>query len=194
MRKACGYRTFRIAELSLFHVLGKLPEPKLAYNFADEPLIETSCGAEKLSGSLSADDNGFSHMRILTTAPDEVRELLARWAEDSSLVVVALCAAWCDTCNKFRATFARIAEARPLIVFLWLDIEDDSDVCGDIDVENFPTLAIYRGDALLHFGVSLPQQSTVARLVDEMTNRTARGSAAPEAVVDLPRTLRRRFA
>jgi transposase len=37
MRKACGYRTFRIAELSPFHVLGKLPEPKLAYNFADEP-------------------------------------------------------------------------------------------------------------------------------------------------------------
>jgi Transposase len=33
MRKAYGYRTFRIAEVSLFHVLGKLPEPKLAHNF-----------------------------------------------------------------------------------------------------------------------------------------------------------------
>ena len=33
MRKAYGYRTFRIAELSLFHVLGKLPEPKLAHDF-----------------------------------------------------------------------------------------------------------------------------------------------------------------
>ena len=84
-------------------------------------------------------------------------------------------------------------ERRPDIVFVWLDIEDDSDVCGDIDVENFPTLAIYRGDALLHFGISLPQQSTVARLVDEMTNRTA-GASAPDAVVNLPRTLRRRFA
>jgi transposase len=31
MRKAYGYRTFRIAELSLYHVLGKLPEPKLAH-------------------------------------------------------------------------------------------------------------------------------------------------------------------
>jgi len=42
--------------------------------------------------------------------------------------------------------------------------------------------------------VSLPQQSTVTRLVDEMTNRTASGSAAPDAVVKLPLTLRRRFA
>ena len=33
MRKAYGYRTFRVAELSLYHVLGKLPEPKLAHRF-----------------------------------------------------------------------------------------------------------------------------------------------------------------
>ena len=33
MRKAYGYRTFRIAELSLFHVLGKPPEPTLAHDF-----------------------------------------------------------------------------------------------------------------------------------------------------------------
>ena len=33
MRKAYGYRSFRIAELSLFHVLGKLPEPALAHDF-----------------------------------------------------------------------------------------------------------------------------------------------------------------
>ncbi len=33
MRKAYGYRSFRIAELSLYHVLGKLPEPQLAHRF-----------------------------------------------------------------------------------------------------------------------------------------------------------------
>lgn len=33
LRKAYGYRTFRIAELSLYHVLGRLPEPRLAHRF-----------------------------------------------------------------------------------------------------------------------------------------------------------------
>jgi len=33
LRKAYGYRTFRIAELSLYHVLRRLPEPKLAHRF-----------------------------------------------------------------------------------------------------------------------------------------------------------------
>src|SRR5207253_4198881 len=84
----------------------------------------------KIVGTNNGTFTGFSHMRVLTTAPDEVRELSAHWTEGSSLVVVALCAAWCDTCNEFRASFERIAEARPDVVFVWLDIEDDSDVCG----------------------------------------------------------------
>jgi transposase len=33
MRKAYGFRTFRIAEISLYHALGNLPEPKLAHTF-----------------------------------------------------------------------------------------------------------------------------------------------------------------
>jgi transposase len=33
MRRAYGFRTFRATELALYHVLGKLPEPKLAHSF-----------------------------------------------------------------------------------------------------------------------------------------------------------------
>jgi transposase len=33
MRKAYGYRTFRVLELSLYHTLGKLPEPPLTHRF-----------------------------------------------------------------------------------------------------------------------------------------------------------------
>jgi len=71
------------------------------------------------------------------------------------------------------------------MLFVWLDIEDDADVCGDIDVENFPTLAIYRGGRVLHFGVSLPHEGTVARLVDEMAARDTGVEAAPGPVAEL---------
>jgi transposase len=33
MRKAYGFRTFRVAEIALYHALGNLPEPKLAHTF-----------------------------------------------------------------------------------------------------------------------------------------------------------------
>jgi thioredoxin 1 len=115
--------------------------------------------------------------------------LEAYFAAGTTPLVVALCAAWCDTCTEFRATLERIAKARPDLFFLWLDIEDDSEICGDIDVENFPTLAIYRGARLLHYGVSLPQEGTVARLIDGIAERREAAAAAPQAVRDLPKRL-----
>lgn len=106
-----------------------------------------------------------------------------------SLVVVCLCAAWCDTCSAFRTSFERIAEARPRALFVWLDVEDDSAICGDIDIENFPTLAVYRGERLLHYGVSLPQEGTVARLIDELATRDSAVVGAPPPVLELPRAM-----
>lgn len=125
-------------------------------------------------------------MPVLTTAESDRNAIASAFADPRKLVVVSLCADWCDTCKEFRAAFENIARGRPDITFLWLDIEDDSALAGDIDVENFPTLAIYRGDAVLHFGVSLPQEGNVARLVDAMTRHAATLADVPEAVSDLP--------
>jgi thioredoxin reductase (NADPH) len=129
-------------------------------------------------------------MPVLTTAESEREAVATAFADQRQLVVVSLCADWCDTCKQFRSAFEAIARTRPSITFIWLDIEDDSAVAGDIDVENFPTLAIYRGDAVLHFGVSLPHEGTVARLVDEMAERTSAVSNAPEEVRELPQMLK----
>jgi len=125
---------------------------------------------------------------MIATGADK-NVIAARWSDERT-TVVALCAAWCDTCTEFRAAFERIAATRPEALFVWLDIEDDAEICGDIDVENFPTLAIYRGAALLHYGVSLPQEGAVARLVDEIGATAEAMRDAPDPVTALPRSLR----
>ena len=33
MRKSYGFRTYRCAEIALYHVLGKLPEPEMTHRF-----------------------------------------------------------------------------------------------------------------------------------------------------------------
>jgi thioredoxin 1 len=127
---------------------------------------------------------------VLTTADSARAAVAAAFADPARLVVVSLCADWCDTCKEFHEAFERIAAARPQVSFLWLDIEDDSAIVGDIDVENFPTLAVYRGESVLHFGVSLPQEGTVARLVDAMAVRTTTLEDSPDAVRELPKLFR----
>ena len=63
-----------------------------------------------------------------------------------SLTVACLCAAWCRTCDDYQAAFAEVARAHAQARFVWIDIEEHSDVLGgDLDVENFPTLALLRG-------------------------------------------------
>ncbi len=133
-------------------------------------------------------------MRVLTTMESDRRVIAEYWAGDASVVAVLFCAAWCDTCTEFRVALERIAAARPDVMFVWLDIEDDSDICGDVDVENFPTLAIFRGGQLLHFGISLPQEATVARLIEKFAAHATPMAVPPAAVMHVALQLRERRA
>ena len=131
-------------------------------------------------------------MTVLTTGEAHRADVARTFADAGRLVVVSLCAAWCDSCNQFRATFERLAATRPEIAFIWLDIEDDAAIAGDIDVENFPTLAVYRGTEPVHLGVSLPHEMTVRRLIDALAGSAAALRNVPPAVAALPLALQTR--
>ena len=107
------------------------------------------------------------------------------------LVVLALCPDWCGTCRDFRPVLERIAASRPGALFAWADIEDDAGLVGDIDVEDFPCLAVYRKGAALHFGSALPHEGVVARLLEALMERSDPASGIPEAVRELGTRLAR---
>ena len=71
---------------------------------------------------------------------------------DDVWVIACLCAAWCDVCRQYRSGFDTLAAQHPDKRFIWIDIEDQADVVGDMDVDNFPTLLIQRGDTVAFFG------------------------------------------
>ncbi|MDE2626395.1 MAG: thioredoxin [Burkholderiales bacterium] len=86
---------------------------------------------------------------------------------DAALIRVAcLCAQWCGVCGEYAAVFEQAAAAfGARCTFVWIDIEDEAELVGDVDVENFPTLLIARGDRALFFGTVTPHPQTIARLV-----------------------------
>lgn len=81
-------------------------------------------------------------------------------------LVACLCAAWCSTCREYQPLFDQQAAVfAGRVQFGWVDIEDHDEVLGALDVENFPTLLIARGDEVLFYGTVLPHVQTLARLV-----------------------------
>lgn len=111
-----------------------------------------------------------------------------------ALLVVCLCAAWCKTCTEFRATFDRLSGDNAAAKFVWLDVEDDSALVGDIEIENFPTLAVFRGAKPLFYGVTMPQEGVVARTLASLKQDDRDAVAVPEEIEGLPEALSARRA
>jgi thioredoxin 1 len=82
--------------------------------------------------------------------------------------VICLCADWCGLCRDYQVVFAQMAERYPAFRFAWLDIEDQSDLVGDLEVETFPTLLLADAQGTRFFGPLTPQASTLSRLLDSL--------------------------
>lgn len=92
------------------------------------------------------------------------------------LSVICLCAEWCGTCREYRTAFQAIVARFPEARFAWLDIEDHADDLGDLDIENFPTLLIHRGESILYYGVMLPYPEHLARILEDFQTQAVEQS------------------
>ena len=100
-------------------------------------------------------------------------------------LVACLCAEWCGACREYRPAFDALAARYPAVRFAWVDVEDEPEVAGDIDIENFPTLVIQFNADVLFCGAMLPHISQLERLLQTFMSQTpeqlaAHAAATPE--------------
>ena len=107
------------------------------------------------------------------TLDNDNRDAVLDSLSGDAWVVACLCAAWCDVCRQFRPSFEALAQQHPDKHFLWIDIEDQADVVGDLDVENFPTLLLQKQDVVAFFGTVLPDARGVDRLLGAQLEKSA---------------------
>ena len=93
--------------------------------------------------------------------------------------VVCLCAQWCGVCREYRGVFDELATRWPHVRFEWVDVEDEEDVVGDVDVETFPTVLIAGGGAARFLGPVLPQANVLCCMLQGFAADT--GSPVPDA-------------
>lgn len=110
---------------------------------------------------------------------DPLKQQLSQAGRDAWLVV-CFCAAWCDTCRQYERDFAQLASKWPQHVFTWVDIEENPELLGDEDVENFPTLLVQTSNENRFFGPMLPHIGHLDKLLETIDRMpTLRGGPPP---------------
>ena len=104
-----------------------------------------------------------------------------------SLDVICLCADWCGTCREYEAVFDALKQAHPQHRYRWVDIEDEAELVGDVDVETFPTLMVAHAGRVLFAGPVLPRLADVQRLLTVQADHVSAGGQAVDlAATGLP--------
>ncbi|MBK1616004.1 thioredoxin [Rubrivivax gelatinosus] len=94
-----------------------------------------------------------------------MNDLSGAGGASASVCVVVLCAAWCRTCDAYAPVLASVAAEFPGLARRWLDIEDEAELLGELDVETFPSVLVFDRDAVRFFGPLTPQPETLRRLL-----------------------------
>jgi thioredoxin-like negative regulator of GroEL len=96
-------------------------------------------------------------------------------------LVVCLCAAWCGVCRDWTPVFAQLEAAHPDVRFGWVDVEDEADAIGELDIETFPTLLVGQGARARFLGPVQPSAAQVSRLLESLQAEPQGRGAGTEA-------------
>ena len=107
--------------------------------------------------------------------------------------VICLCAEWCGVCREWHEAFGTLRERYPHVAFAWIDVEDEADAMGDVDVETFPTLLVAKGDRARFLGPVQPSAAQVSRVLDGFLADPHDGRDAPPPAGALLARLRTRM-
>ena len=69
---------------------------------------------------------------------------------------------------------------------MWVDIEDEAELVGSLEVENFPTLLMAQGDEIRFFGPVLPHRQTLEQMIQKAIKGLLMTTQDP-ALADLAR-------
>jgi thiol-disulfide isomerase/thioredoxin len=106
--------------------------------------------------------------------------------------VICLCADWCGLCRDYQVVFAQMAQRYPAFSFVWLDIEDQSALVGEVEVETFPTLLLADAQGTRFVGPLTPQAETLSRLLGALERSSLQTTPHLPAVQQLLQALQAR--
>jgi thiol-disulfide isomerase/thioredoxin len=112
--------------------------------------------------------------------------------------VACLCAAWCRTCDDYAPVFEQVLAAlrtqAPTLRAHWIDIEDEAELLGELDIETFPTIVVADNTRVRFAGPLTPQPEMLQRVLRAALAEPHAGTAQPPEVLAFAQRLRQHGA
>jgi thioredoxin 1 len=97
--------------------------------------------------------------------------------------IACLCAAWCRLCDDYAKVVEQVKPGFDApgvrLRWHWIDIEDEAELLGDLDIETFPTWVIADAEQVRFAGPVEPQPETLRRLLRATVSEAAPASEWP---------------
>ena len=104
--------------------------------------------------------------------------------------VACLCAAWCGVCRDWQPQFTAQARAHPGLRFAWVDVEDEDETMGEVDIVTFPTLLVARGNQVMYLAPIPPLGNQFTRLLARLQAQQGPDPGVPQGADALLARLR----
>ncbi len=90
-----------------------------------------------------------------------------RAIDDNPLVLVDFWAAWCGPCRSLVPVVQRLAERRPALTVVKVDLESNEALAEEYDVQSLPSLLIFKSGACVDRLVGKVPYIVLERAVDK---------------------------
>lgn len=98
--------------------------------------------------------------------------------------LVLFCADWCTSCREFKSLFETL-DATSLSK-RWVDIENDFEAIGEIQIENLPTALVLSDDeSSWYFGPIPPNLDFLEKLIMDINQGKIQSSPLEEQFINL---------
>ena len=102
-------------------------------------------------------------MTIQTVTSENFDQVVA----EHDLVVVDFWAEWCAPCLSFNPVLERVAERYPDVAFAKVDIEDQTDLAKEFDVQSVPAVLILRSQVVVYAQTGALPANALIELIEQ---------------------------
>jgi thioredoxin 1 len=95
-------------------------------------------------------------------------EQVKQLQSEGKKLLVQYTAMWCGPCKALTPRLTTLSSKYPDITFVKVDVDENMDAIGELEIRSVPTIMIYNGDTLVNRSTGANIDSVYTKILDTL--------------------------